>query len=104
MEALLKRISEKKQKFDSRKSLDKELEAALFDWMSVAFTYSSNAIEGNKLSFQETARILGKDTIADCTSLAEYLEAIKREKAIKRAAQKEINGHRKELGCLLRGS
>ncbi|MFA5306620.1 MAG: Fic family protein [Candidatus Babeliales bacterium] len=97
MEAILKRISEKKQRYDSYKPLHKDLEKNLYNWMRIALTYTSNAIEGNTLSFQETAQILEKNITVAGKSLTEHLEAINHSKAIELVAQKAKNTQRSDL-------
>ncbi len=82
MEALLKRITEKKQRFDTFKPLSKDLEKNLYEWTRVSLTYSSNAIEGNTLSHQETAQVIEKDITIGGKTIVEHLEAINHAKAI----------------------
>jgi Fic family protein len=112
MEALLKRITEKKRRFDSYKPLPKELEINLFNWNRIALTYSSNAIEGNTLTLQETAQILEKNITIAGKSLTEHLEAVNLNKAIKLVAQKAQDTTRQTLAlddilqihqCILQG-
>ncbi len=79
---LLKRIDEKKKKFDSYKPLPKALEKNLGDWFRVALTYSSNAIEGNTLSHAETAMVIQEGITVGGKSLVEHQEALNHAQAI----------------------
>lgn len=97
MEALLKRISEKKQKFDALKPFDKDLENNLHNWMRVALTYTSNAIRGNTLSHQETSQILEKNITVEGKTVVEHLEAINYAKAIDLIIQKAKEKTREKL-------
>ena len=82
MDALLKRISEKKQRFDASKPLNKDLEHNLYNWTRIALTYTSNAIEGNTLSHQETAQVVEKNITIGGKTVVEHIEAINHAKAI----------------------
>jgi len=82
MEAYLKRITEKKQKFDALKPFHTDLEKNLHEWTRIALTYSSNAIEGNTLSHQETAQIIEKNLTIGGKSIVEHLEATNYARAI----------------------
>jgi len=55
MEDKLKQLTEKKKRLDKYRPLPLELVKNLEDWFRVELTYTSNAIEGNTLTRQETA-------------------------------------------------
>jgi len=82
MKDILRRIDEKKQKLDSFKPLNKDLDKNLYNWNRVALTYASNAIEGNTLSFQETAQVVEKNITIGGRTVEEHLEAINHAQAI----------------------
>ena len=60
MDDLLTKLSEKKKILDSYKPLPPELVKNLEEWFRVELTYTSNAIEGNTLSRQESAMVIEK--------------------------------------------
>jgi len=97
MEALLKRISEKKQRFDASKPLNKDLENNLYNWTRIALTYASNAIEGNTLSHQETAQVVEKNITIGGKTVVEHIEAINHAKAIDLIVQKSKEKTRAHL-------
>jgi len=68
-------LTEKKEKLDSFRPLPPELVKNLEDWFRVELTYTSNAIEGNTLSRQETALVVEKGLTIGGKSLREHLEA-----------------------------
>jgi len=78
----LKRIDEKKKKLDAVRPLPPELVKNLQEWIAVEFTYTSNAIEGNTLSFSETAMVIEKGITIGGKSVREHLEAINHAQAI----------------------
>ncbi len=73
---LLNTISEKQKRVQSHRPLPKELVANLDEWFKIELTYTSNAIEGNTLSRQETALVIEKGLTVAGKSLTEHLEAI----------------------------
>lgn len=77
-------LTQKKQKLDSLKPLNVELENQLEDWLKVELTYSSNAIEGNTLTRIETAEVIEKGISATISGkpLKDQLEAINHAKAL----------------------
>jgi Fic family protein len=79
---LLKRIDEKKKKLDAVRPLPPELVKNLQEWLAVEFTYTSNGIEGNTLSFSETAMVIEKSITIGGKSVREHLEAINHAQAI----------------------
>lgn len=72
---LLSRIDAKKAELDHRCPLTPGEVQRLREEFLVAFTYSSNAIEGNTLTLRETAMVLEGVTI-DKKPLKDHLEAI----------------------------
>ncbi len=82
MKDILKRISEKKAKLDTLGPFPPELTKNLYEWFRVAFTYSSNAIEGNTLSLAETAQVVEKHLTVGGKSINEHLEAVNHAQAI----------------------
>ncbi len=71
----LQKILDKKEKLDKMGPIPLELQKNLQDWFRVELTYSSNAIEGNTLTRQETAIIIDKDLTIEGKTLREHLEA-----------------------------
>ncbi|MBI4066430.1 Fic family protein [Candidatus Gottesmanbacteria bacterium] len=76
------RLSIKKKKLDALKPRPDEERANLQEWLDVEYTYTSNWIEGNTLTRQETALILEKGITIERKTLREHLEAINHQKAI----------------------
>ncbi|MGH7203599.1 MAG: Fic family protein [Candidatus Levyibacteriota bacterium] len=72
---LLKNILHKKQRLDSYGPLPKSVLKNLEEWYRVELTYTSNAIEGNTLTRQETALIVEKGITVPGKSLVEHQEA-----------------------------
>ena len=64
-----------KEKLDKHRPLPREMVRNLDDWFRVELTYTSNAIEGNTLSRNETALVLEKGITVGGKSLVEHLEA-----------------------------
>jgi len=71
-----------KQKLDSYRPLPRDLVKNLTEWYNVELTYTSNAIEGNTLTRQETALVVEKGITVGGKSLREHLEAINHSKAL----------------------
>src|SRR3990172_7875563 len=82
MEALLKRIVEKKQELDSYKKLPSALTKNLYEWSKIRATYNSNAIEGNTLTEGETALVVEKNITVPGKTINEHLEAINYARAV----------------------
>jgi len=76
MEDKLSQLTKKKQRLDKYRPLPPELVKNLEDWFKVELTYTSNAIEGNTLTRQETALVVEKGITVKGKSLEEHLEAI----------------------------
>jgi len=81
MENILKIIQEKKKKLDKYKPFSKEFIKNIEEWYKIELTYTSNAIEGNTLTRQETALIVEKGITVKGKSITEHLEAINHAKA-----------------------
>lgn len=75
MQELQKKIAEKKAEIDALGPLDPALLKNLDDWYRVELTYTSNALEGNTLTRQETALVIEKDISIEGKKLNELLEA-----------------------------
>jgi Fic family protein len=73
---LLKSILDKKRRLDSYKPIPKGQSANMDVWYKIELTYSSNAIEGNTLTRQETAQVVEKGITVKGKSITEHLEAI----------------------------
>ena len=82
MEDKLKQLTEKKKRLDKYRPLPLELVKNLEDWFRVELTYTSNAIEGNTLTRQETALVVEKGITVEGKSLKEHLEAINHAQAL----------------------
>ncbi len=94
MDAILARIDEKKKQLDAQRPLPPELVKNLDEWFRVAFTYASNAIEGNTLSHAETALALEKGLTVEGKQLQEHCDIIDDANAIssiKKLAQKKTS-------------
>ena len=82
MKDKLNKLTEKKQRLDKYRPLPPELVKNLEDWFKVELTYTSNAIEGNTLTRQETALVVEKGLTVEGKSLKEHLEATNHAEAI----------------------
>lgn len=73
----LDELSQKKNQLAKLKQLPKEVAESLEQWYKVELTYSSNAIEGNTLSRQETAEVIerGPRAVISGKPLKDLLEA-----------------------------
>ena len=60
MNDMLKKLTEKKAKLDALRPLNPALVKNLDEWFKVELTFTSNAIEGNTLTRQETALVVEK--------------------------------------------
>ena len=67
---------------DARRPLDPAQLRNLQGWFRVELTYTSNAIEGNTLTRQETALVVEKGLTVGGKSLVEHLEAANHAKAL----------------------
>lgn len=75
MEDKLQLLTDKKGRLDSYRPLSPELIKDLDEFFSVELTYTSNAIEGNTLTRQETSLVIEKGITVQGKSLREHLEA-----------------------------
>lgn len=82
MQTLFDRLSVKKKKLDTLVPLPAEERASIQEWLDVEYTYTSNWIEGNTLTRQETALVLENGLTIEGKTLREHLEAINHRKAI----------------------
>lgn len=81
MENVLNTILDKKRKINNLKPFPKAFIANMDEWYKIELTYTSNAIEGNTLTRQETAQIVEKGITVKGKSITEHLEAINHAKA-----------------------
>lgn len=72
---LSSRIVRARQQLDAMRPLSTEVVAELRHAYDVELTYTSNAIEGNTLTLQETALVIEKGITIGGKTLAEHLEA-----------------------------
>jgi Fic family protein len=82
MNNLLQKITEKQKRLGSFRPLPPELVKNLDEWFKIELTYTSNAIEGNTLTRQETALVVEKGFTIGGKSLNEHLEAINHAQAL----------------------
>lgn len=82
LDKLLKQITKKKEILDKFRPLPSALVTNLDDWFKVELTYTSNAIEGNTLSRQETSLVVEKGLTVSGKTLKEHLEAINHAEAL----------------------
>jgi excisionase family DNA binding protein len=76
MDNKLQLLKTKKQLLDKYRPFPKEIEINLQEWFRVELTYTSNAIEGNTLTRQETALVVDEGLTVEGKSLIEHQEAI----------------------------
>jgi Fic family protein len=81
MESILKNITDKKKQLDQYKPFPKVFIENMEQWYKIELTYSSNAIEGNTLTRQQTAQIVEKGITVKGKSITEHLEAVNHAKA-----------------------
>ena len=81
MDTKLQLLQTKKLRLDSHKPLQNELIKNLEEWFRIELTYTSNAIEGNTLTRQETAMVVEEGLTVQGKSLEEHQEAINHAKA-----------------------
>lgn len=81
MDNKLRLLQAKKQRLDSYKPFQNELIKNLEEWFRIELTYTSNAIEGNTLTRQETAMVVEEGLTVQGKSLTEHQEAINHAKA-----------------------
>src|SRR3989338_2550514 len=76
MDDIVQKLQAKKLRLDSFKPIQNELMKNLEEWFRVELTYTSNAIEGNTLTRQETAMVVEEGLTVQGKSLTEHQEAI----------------------------
>jgi Fic family protein len=82
MTITINHLKTKKQQLDKFRPLPPEMINNLDEWFKVELTYTSNAIEGNTLSRQETAIVIEKGLTVEGKSLKEHLEATNHAEAL----------------------
>ena len=75
-------ITLKKRQLDRLRPLPSELVANLDAWFRIELTFTSNAIEGNTLTRQETALVVEKGLTVGGKTLVEHLEATNHARAL----------------------
>src|SRR3989344_4295157 len=76
MEPKLTTLTAKKQLLDTYIPLPQEIIKNLNEWFRIELTYTSNAIEGNTLTRQETALVVEEGITVEGKSIQEHLEAV----------------------------
>lgn len=76
MDDKLLALQSKKERLDNYRPLPDELIKNLEEWFRIELTYTSNAIEGNTLTRQETAMVVEEGLTVQGKSLTEHQEAI----------------------------
>jgi len=79
---LHERIVSKKQLLDSHRPLPAEKVRKLREALEVEYTYHSNAIEGNRLTFRETQLVIREGVTIGGKSVRDHLEARNHPRAI----------------------
>ncbi len=82
IQELLPKIAELKKQIDARGALSDALQKNLDAWYKVELTYTSNALEGNTLTRQETALLIEKGITPEGKTITESLEAENHAKAV----------------------
>ncbi len=95
MKNTLERIQKKKAEFDVFKPFPKTFMANMEEWYKIELTYTSNAIEGNTLTRQETALVVEKGITVEGKSIVEHLEAINHAKAYEYIQKLQFNNLKK---------
>lgn len=91
----MKQLEAKKKRLDRYKPFQNELIKNLEEWFRIELTYTSNAIEGNTLTRQETAMVVEEGLTVQGKSLTEHQEAINHAEAfdyIKTLVDKKSQG------------
>ena len=76
-------IQANKERLDSLRPFSQEALAQLESWYDVELTYTSNAIEGNTLTRQETALVLEKGLTVRGKPLKDHQEAVDHSEALR---------------------
>lgn len=93
MNDIFSSLTTKKEQLDTLRPLSADQLIAVNDWLDIEYTYTSNWIEGNTLTRQETALILEKGITIEGKSLREHLEVTNHLKAINFIRSVVVNGH-----------
>lgn len=96
MNGLLKKITAKQKKVQTYRPFPVELVKSLNEWFKIELTYTSNAIEGNTLTRQETALVVEKGLTVAGKSLTEHLEAVNHAQALE-YIKKSVSKKRKDI-------
>lgn len=80
--ALIKRIDEKHQAIEKHRPLPPSVVAKPREQFAIEMTYNSNAIEGNRLTLQETYLVISEGITVKGKSLKDHLEAKNHHEAI----------------------
>ena len=72
---MLQSLSKKKARLEALKPFSAEAIQQLNTWLCTELTYTSNALEGNTLTRQETALVIEKNQAAGNKALNDYTEA-----------------------------
>src|SRR3989338_10957172 len=81
-QTIMGRIDVLKERIDKLRPFSKELEAMLQEKLRIDWTYNSNAIEGNMLTYGETAFFLREGLTSEGKPLKDYVEAKNHAEAI----------------------
>lgn len=107
---MLERIATKKAELDALRPLPPQAIAQLEAWYDVELTYTSNAIEGNTLTRQETALVLEKGLtvrgkpLKDHQEAVDHLEALRFVRGLVAQERKVGEGDVQEIHRLVVGS
>lgn len=82
-----KKLTAKKVVLDRHRPLPAELVRNLEQWFTIELTYTSNALEGNTLTRQETAVVVERGLTVSGKSLVEHLEATNHARALQKIRQ-----------------
>src|SRR5271165_4573758 len=96
MDALLEQIATKKADLDRLRPLAAGALAQLQKYYDVELTYTSNAIEGNILTYRETAEVIEHGVTVGGKPLRDHLEAVDHYEAI--LWMRELAGGREPIG------
>ena len=80
--SLLRRIDEKHALLESQRPLSSAVVAKIREQFAIEMTYNSNAIEGNRLTLQETYMVISEGITVKGKSLKDHLEAKNHHEAI----------------------
>jgi len=104
---MFEKIDRLKSLIDAKRPFDPEIMALLQERLRIEWTYNSNAIEGNTLTYGETAFFLREGLTSEGKPLKDYLEAKNQAEAIEylngivNSAKPLREGFIKELHSLL---